>query len=78
MAINIEEHELVPEHDVLDEDEVDELLEQYDIDKDQLPKIERNDAALKPLDAEVGDVVKITRDSPTAGTAEYYRLVIES
>lgn len=77
MAIDINEHELVPEHELLGEDEVEELLEQYDISKDQLPKIKRKDSMAKRINAEPGDVVKITRDSPTAGTATYYRLVIE-
>lgn len=77
MAIDVESHELVPEHEVMDEDAVETLLDEYDIERDQLPKIDRNDAAVKPLDAEVGDVIKITRDSPTAGTTTYYRLVTE-
>lgn len=78
MAIDIEKHELVPEHELLDEDEVEQLLEDYEVSKQQLPKIERNDAMAKRLNAEVGDVVKITRDSPTAGTTTYYRLVVEA
>lgn len=78
MAIDIEQHELVPEHELLDEDKVEQLLENYEISKQQLPKIERNDAMAKRLNAEVGDVVKITRDSPTAGTTTYYRLVVEA
>jgi DNA-directed RNA polymerase subunit H len=77
MAIDIEQHELVPEHELLGEDEIDELLDQYDISDDQLPKMGRKDVMAKRLDAEPGDVVKITRDSETAGTATYYRLVVE-
>lgn len=78
MAIDIEQHELVPQHELMGEDAVDELLEQYDIRKDQLPKMDRKDVMAKRLNAEPGDVVKITRDSPTAGTATYYRLVVEA
>lgn len=78
MRMEIEDHELVPEHEVMDEDEVDELLDEYDIDKEQLPEIERTDAAVKPLDAEVGDVIRIERDSPTAGETTYYRRVVEA
>jgi len=77
MAIDINEHELVPEHELLEEDEVDGLLERFDITEDQLPKMKRKDVMAKRLDAEPGDVVKITRDSATAGEATYYRLVVE-
>lgn len=77
MAIDITDHEAVPDHRILDEEEVEEILEKYDADKDDLPKIERTDAALKQKDPEVGDIVEIRRDSPTAGKTTYYRLVIE-
>lgn len=77
MAMDVSDHESVPEHRKLEEDEVEKVLERYDADKDQLPKIERTDAALKQMDAEVGDVIEIRRESPTAGKTTYYRTVIE-
>lgn len=77
MAIDITDHEIVPEHRKLDEEEIEEVLEKFDIEKEDLPKIERTDAALKQMDVEVGDVIEIVRDSPTAGEATYYRHVIE-
>lgn len=77
MAMDVSNHESVPQHRKLEEDEVEEVLEKYDADKDQLPKIERTDAALKQMDAEVGDVIEIRRESPTAGKTTYYRTVIE-
>lgn len=77
MAIDITDHVAVPEHRVMDEDEIEELLQKFDADKSDLPKIERTDAALKQMEVEEGDVVEITRDSPTAGESSYYRRVIE-
>ncbi|MFB6207841.1 MAG: DNA-directed RNA polymerase subunit H [Candidatus Nanohaloarchaea archaeon] len=77
MAIDITNHEAVPEHRKMDDDEVEELLEKFDADKDQLPRIMRTDAALKSMDVEVGDVIEITRESPTAGESKYYRRVVE-
>lgn len=77
MAIDVEQHELVPKHELLGEDEAQEVLETYDVTKDKLPKIERNDSMVKHLSAEPGDMVKITRDSETAGKAVYYRVVKE-
>jgi len=79
MAMNINDHEAVPEHRKLDEDEIEEVLEKYDTEKNNLPKIERTDAALKNKDnIEVGDVIEILRDSPTAGESVYYRRVVEA
>lgn len=75
--VDVSQHNLVPEHAVLDEDSVEAVLEEYDIDRTDLPKITRRDPAL-PDDAEVGDVIEITRDSRTARKALVYRLVVES
>jgi len=78
MAINVNDHEAVPEHRKLEEDEIEEVLEKFDAELENLPKIERTDAALKSMDnVEVGDVIEIRRDSPTAGKTTYYRRVIE-
>jgi DNA-directed RNA polymerase subunit H len=74
--VDVSQHELVPEHSVLDEERVEEVLEDYDIDRTALPKIKRKDPAL-PDDAEPGDVVKIVRDSRTTDKSVVYRLVIE-
>ncbi len=67
---------MVPEHTVLDEDELEDVLTEYDIDSTDLPKIKRTDPAL-PDDAEVGDVIKVVRDSRTTDEAVVYRLVVE-
>ncbi|MFQ3308139.1 MAG: DNA-directed RNA polymerase subunit H (RpoH/RPB5) [Candidatus Nanohaloarchaea archaeon] len=78
MAINVNDHETVPEHRKLEEDEIEEVLEKFDAEIEDLPKIERTDAALKSMDnVEVGDVIEIRRSSPTAGKTTYYRRVIE-
>ncbi|CCQ37958.1 DNA-directed RNA polymerase subunit H [Natronomonas moolapensis 8.8.11] len=74
--VDVSQHNQVPEHTVLDRDSVEELLAEYDIRRTDLPKIQRRDAAL-PEDAEVGDVIKIVRDSRTTDEAIVYRLVVE-
>lgn len=75
--MDVEKHELVPDHEVMEEDEVDELLDEYEVQRDGLPQIKQEDAALKNLEAEVGDVIRIERSSPTAGETTYYRVVVE-
>jgi len=74
--VDVSQHELVPEHTVLDEETVEEVLADYEIERTELPKIKRKDPAL-PDDAEIGDVIKIVRDSRTTDEAIVYRLVIE-
>jgi DNA-directed RNA polymerase subunit H len=73
--VDVNRHELVPEHRLLDEDDVESVLDEYNVRKTNLPKIKHNDPAL-PDDAEPGDVVEITRDSRTTDRAVVYRLVV--
>lgn len=74
--VDVSSHELVPDHSMVDSAELETVLEEYNIKKTDLPKIRRKDSAL-PSEAEVGDVVKITRDSRTTDHAIVYRLVVE-
>jgi len=74
--VDVSSHELVPDHTVLDEAELGDVLEEYNIDRTDLPKIRRSDPAL-PAEAAVGDVVEITRDSRTTDRATVYRLVVK-
>ena len=73
--INIKKHILVPEHSKLTKQEIQELLEKYNITLNDLPKILLTDSAIEKLNIKTGDVIKITRNSPTAGIAIYYRVV---
>jgi DNA-directed RNA polymerase subunit H len=75
--VDVSQHDLVPDHTLLDDqDVVEEVLAEYNVEKTNLPKIRATDPAL-PDDAEPGDVVKIERDSRTTDRAVVYRLVIE-
>lgn len=74
--VDVSQHTLVPEHRIVEDDTLDGVLEEYDIDRTDLPKIKRSDPAL-PEEATVGDVIEITRDSRTTDTATVYRLVVE-
>ncbi|RQH01858.1 DNA-directed RNA polymerase subunit H [Natrarchaeobius oligotrophus] len=74
--VDVSQHELVPEHTVLEEDVLEDVLTEYNIDRTDLPKIKRSDPAL-PDEAEVGDVIKIVRNSRTTDQAVVYRLVVE-
>ncbi|WP_209675047.1 DNA-directed RNA polymerase subunit H [Methanolinea mesophila] len=75
--LNVLEHVMVPDHKIMTEDEVNGLLSSYTITTEQLPKIYHDDPAVKTIGAKVGEVIRIIRDSHTAGRAESYRLVIK-
>ncbi|MBE0523232.1 MAG: DNA-directed RNA polymerase subunit H [Methanosarcinales archaeon] len=70
-------HQIVPEHILLSDNDANLVLKKYDIEKEQLPKIKITDPVIKEINAQVGEIVKIIRKSQTAGEAEFYRLVIE-
>jgi len=75
-AFNISEHVLVPKHTILSEKEKEKLFETYHITIKELPKILLTDPGIKALKPKIGDVVKIERDSLTAGKSVFYRGVI--
>ena len=76
MVVDILMHELVPVHEILSKKDAKEVLDSFGIEKEQLPRIQLTDAIIKKVKAKSGDVVKITRKSPTAGESIYYRIVV--
>lgn len=75
---NISKHILVPKHEIVtDEKEIERIIEEYQLkNKSQLPLILKTDAMAKYLDIKPGDIVKITRNSLSAGEAIVYRYCI--
>ncbi len=74
----VEDHVLVPKHIKLSEKEKQEVLKQFNITVKELPKISKKDSALVGLNAEIDDVIKIVRKSPTAGETVFYRGVVNA
>ncbi len=75
--VDISKHVLVPKHEVINTREASKLLEEYHIEVEQLPRITTNDPMVKALNAKAGDIIKITRNSETAGVTLYYRYVVD-
>jgi DNA-directed RNA polymerase I, II, and III subunit RPABC1 len=73
LIIDITEHILVPKHELLTDDEKDELLKIYP--ESQLPKILLTDPVARYYGLKKKDIVKITRVSETAGYYINYRVV---
>jgi DNA-directed RNA polymerase subunit H len=74
--IEIEKHHMVPRHVVLNDEEKNEVLKRYKVTLRQLPRILITDPAIVGKNPQVGDVVKIIRESQTAGETVYYRVVV--
>ena len=74
MIINISKHKYVPEHTIIYDDEIKELLERYDTTIDKLPIILHSDPMIRFIGAKKEDVVKIKRPSKATGFYYYYRL----
>lgn len=74
---DIFKHKLVPKHEILTLEEREQVLAQYKIEPYQMPQIKTTDPAVNALGAKPGDVLRIIRESPTAGTHIAYRYVVE-
>jgi len=76
-SFNIFEHVFVPKHEIVSAEEKEKLLNDYRVQPYQLPRLKASDPAAKAIDAKPGDIVRIIRDSPTAGKYISYRYVVE-
>jgi len=76
--VDIIQHELVPKHEILTDKEKKDVLENFEVNENQLPKITVSDPVIELIGASPGDVIKITRKSKTAGEAVYYRFVVKA
>lgn len=74
LLFNISKHALVPKHEVVPEEEIPNLLNQYSLkSKTQLPAILKTDPMAKFLGIKPGQILKITRVSPSAGEYSNFR-----
>lgn len=74
--LDVTSHVLVPKHAKISEKERKELFEKYVLSPRDLPRIFKDDSTLAQLEVKEGDIVKIMRSSPTAGTTVFYRKVV--
>ena len=77
IPVLVPDHVYVPKHEIITKKEGEEVLKQYHCKPTDLPLIFYNDPAILGLGVKPGDMIKITRDSTTAGKSFYYRYVVE-
>ena len=75
MKIDIQDHMLVPTHEIMTEEEIADEFSDVEYDFKNLPKIISEDLVVKAIEAKPGDILRITRESQTAGVFVTYRIV---
>lgn len=75
-TFDIFEHALVPLHEILSNEERDEVAEKYHAEPYQFPWVKASDPISIIIGAKPGDVVKVIQKSQTAGRYESYRYVV--
>ena len=76
-VVKVTNHIYQPKHEILSKEESEQVLKKFNVRTNQLPYIMSNDKGLEDLDVRPGDILRITRKSPTAGESVYYRYVVQ-
>jgi len=76
--ILVPDHVYVPKHEIMTKKDAEEVLKKFNCMPTELPLIFVSDPAILGLGVKPGDMIKITRKSPTAGESIYYRYVVET
>ena len=74
--MDITDHHLVPDHSVLTERQKQALLKRTRAKEDQLPRIMPTDPIARIYGLEYGQVLKVVRNSETAGRYVSYRIML--
>ena len=74
-GFDVTSHILVPKHEVCSAAEKQRILDRYRVVEQKFPRIPAADPAIQHLGAKPGDLIKITRNSPTAGETTFFRIV---
>ncbi|KAK6124863.1 hypothetical protein DH2020_041397 [Rehmannia glutinosa] len=75
LFVNITKHELKPKHQVLTDQEKENLLRKYSIDEKQLPRMSQKDAIARYYGLEKGQVVKVTYSGELTQLHVTYRCI---
>ncbi len=73
---SIMNHFLVPIHEIVAEEEAEKIIVKAGGKKERFPLISLSDPVIEELGAKKGDLIRIIRETPTAGKSIYYRVVV--
>ena len=74
--VSAPDHVYKPKHEIVTIKEAEEVLKKFNCQPTELPLIFLTDPAIVSLGVKPGDMIKITRESATAGEYLYYRYVV--
>jgi len=77
LMMNLIEHTYIPLHEILSNEESQQIIESYNTRKRDMPKILTNDPIARYYNMQPGQICRILRPSETSGYVPYYRLVIK-
>ena len=74
--INLIDHDIVPEHNLLSIEEKNDFKKIYDNDVSNLPKILLYDPISRYYNSKIGDIFRIKRPNISSGYSIFYRVVV--
>ena len=77
IRIHVPDHIYIPKHEIMKKKEAEEIFKKFNTKPTEIPLIFETDPAIVGLGVKPGDMIKITRKSPTAGQGIFYRYVVE-
>lgn len=76
LILNLIDFKYCPKAIMLNEEEIKQVLKDYNVSKKQLPQFEKKDPLVRYYNGRKGDMFKIIRSSPVSGVAIAYRVVV--
>ena len=77
LMINLIDYVLVPKHEVLSKEEVENFYKEFNCKKRNMPKILYSEPVARYYNVKPGDIMRILRPSYTSGYSPAYRLVVK-
>jgi DNA-directed RNA polymerase subunit H len=75
-SFKIFDHDFVSKHELLTPEEKEQVLKDYKMQPYQLPRIKSSDPSIIAVGGKPGDIVRVIRNSPTAGKYVAYRYIL--
>ena len=77
LMINIVDHVMVPKHEILSQEQGEQVLQTYCARKKDMPLISTSDPVAKYYNIKIGNIVRITRPSSMTVESIFYRIAVK-